>query len=481
MVKEKIMKENIKAVVVRKTDYQALIAPYRDTAFANLKRLVAIDSTYDSKTKTAEHPFGIGVDRALKYVADLGATMGFQVNRCDNYVTELTYGSGSKVLDIYAHCDVVSVNKEQWIHDPFALTLSPQKMMYGRGTNDDKGPGLACLFAVKALIDSHRLFGFRLRFLFGGNEENDSLCLKHYFEEMKRPYPTIGFSPDADFPLIYGEKSIYAYEADYAIDLPEVAPFSLGNALNIVLSDAVITLKKPSKDIATELAKYLKKYPQVSATFAQGVLSFQGKPSHGSLPWNGVNAGLHLLNFLGQVYEKPILQKIFTDYEDGKGIAFGGNFKNKYFSCSSYNVGRVSFDGENVKISVNLRFPAGLDVNKVIANVTKKTKAEVTLLGGSEGFVADPKSAFIQTLLKAYQDETGDTKSKPLAIGGGTYARESKNSVAFGAAFPGRECRMHGNDEFYPLGDFEAAMQIYAHAVDALASYLRTDTHGTDK
>ena len=77
-------------------------------------------------------------------------------------------------------------------------------------------------------------------------------------------------------------------------------------------------------------------------------------------------------------------------------------------------------------------------------------------------------------MLNAYQQETGDLTSKPEAIGGGTYARESKNSVAFGAQFPGRDYRMHGDDEFFPLSDFYDNMQIYARAVYDLSEYLRS-------
>jgi succinyl-diaminopimelate desuccinylase len=64
-------------------------------------------------------------------------------------------------------------------------------------------------------MDKGRLGGYKLRFLFGGNEENDSLGLKHYFKS--HSYPTLGFSPDANYPLIYAEKSIYSYTASYPL------------------------------------------------------------------------------------------------------------------------------------------------------------------------------------------------------------------------------------------------------------------------
>ena len=163
------MKENAMPVTIKETDYQKLVAPYKEDAFQALKELVSIPSVLDEDTKSEAMPFGKGVDEALNYVAKLGKKLGFSVDRCDNYITELTYGEGEKTFDIYAHCDVVPVKKENWHHDPFLLTLEEGNIRYGRGTSDDKGPGLSCLFAVKALRDNKRLGGYKLRFLFGGN------------------------------------------------------------------------------------------------------------------------------------------------------------------------------------------------------------------------------------------------------------------------------------------------------------------------
>lgn len=468
------MKENAMPVTIKETDYQKLVAPYKEDAFQALKELVSIPSVLDEDTKSEAMPFGKGVDEALNYVAKLGKKLGFSVDRCDNYITELTYGEGEKTFDIYAHCDVVPVKKENWHHDPFLLTLEEGNIRYGRGTSDDKGPGLSCLFAVKALRDNKRLGGYKLRFLFGGNEENDSLGLKHYFHALNKGYPTLGISPDADYPLIYAEKSIYAYEADYHIELPLVEEFALGAALNIVLASATVTLKGELDRAKILAEKYKADYPKVKISFDGNKITFLGHPYHGSRPWNGVNAGLHLLNFLGILFDKPELSEIFKDYEDGRGTHFGGNFKNVHFTESSYNVGRIDYKENKLSLFVNVRFPSDRKVETVRDNLKKHDNANYTLLGGSDGFVADPESDFVKILLKSYQDETGDTKSKPEAIGGGTYARESKNSVAFGSQFPGRDYRRHGDDEFFPLSDFYDSRQIYAHAIDKISEYLRT-------
>ncbi len=468
------MKENAMPVHMNDTEWKKLVEPYKEEALQSLKELVSIDSVLDPKTQSKDMPFGKGVDEALEYVAKLGKKLGFKVDRCDNYVTELTYGEGKKIFDIYGHCDVVPVKKENWTGDPFKIRVVDGNILYGRGTSDDKGPALACLYAVKALMDNNMLGGYKMRFLFGGNEENDSLCLKHYFEEMKKEYPTLGISPDADYPLIYGEKSIYAYEASYPVTVLGISNFSLGSALNIVPAEASCEVSLHQDDIEKELPSYLERHKNVKASFDGKTLKFFGKPYHGSMPWNGVNAGLYMLHFLGKVFNSKIFQDVFFAYHDGVGETFNGNFKNEFFTETSYNVGRISYDQNKLTIAVNVRFPSDMDVKKVIDNVSEKTHAEVTLLGGSDGFVADPKSDFVKILLNAYQKETGDLESTPLAIGGGTYARESKNSVAFGAQFPNRDYRMHGDDEFFPLSDFYDNMQIYAHAIYDISEYLRS-------
>ena len=59
---------------------------------------------------------------------------------------------------------------QDWDHDPFD-PIEKDGMLYGRGTQDDKGPLLASLFAVKALMDAGVKFNKRVRFIFGTDEE----------------------------------------------------------------------------------------------------------------------------------------------------------------------------------------------------------------------------------------------------------------------------------------------------------------------
>jgi len=58
---------------------------------------------------------------------------------------------------------------------------------------------------------------------------------------------------------------------------------------------------------------------------------------------------------------------------------------------------------------------------------------------------------------------------KPLVIGGGTYARAVKNTVAFGADFPGQPELAHQKNEHITVANLIKCAKIYADAIFELA------------
>jgi acetylornithine deacetylase/succinyl-diaminopimelate desuccinylase-like protein len=75
----------------------------------------------------------------------------------------------------------------------------------------------------------------------------------------------------------------------------------------------------------------------------------------------------------------------------------------------------------------------------------------------------------VKTLLAVYREVTSDEDAKPLAIGGGTYARAMPNCVAFGPNFPGSPETAHQADEYVILKELYRAMAIYAAAIYKLS------------
>ena len=81
----------------------------------------------------------------------------------------------------------------------------------------------------------------------------------------------------------------------------------------------------------------------------------------------------------------------------------------------------------------------------------------------------DGDSEFISTLLRTYEEYTG-RKDECIAIGGGTYVHELKNGVAFGAAMPETDNRMHGADEFAVIEELIVSAKMFAQVIIDLCS-----------
>lgn len=84
---------------------------------------------------------------------EVAGNLGFKTHYGDgSYYGYAEVGEGAEMLGVLGHLDVVPPGKlEYWSHDPFN-PVEKDGMLFDRGTQDDKGPMIASLFAVKALM-----------------------------------------------------------------------------------------------------------------------------------------------------------------------------------------------------------------------------------------------------------------------------------------------------------------------------------------
>lgn len=446
---------------------EKLAEKYYDLAIDSLKKWIQIDSTFDESTVTELAPFGKGVQKALEYIASLAEKDGFNVDRCDGYCTEISYGEGP-LIAIYAHCDVVPVSGK-WKFPPFSATIEDD-IMYGRGTSDDKGPAIASYYALKLLRDNNLINGYKVTLVIGGNEECGSRCLEHYFHSLHKPYPSYGFTPDGDFPLIYGEKAIATYKVDLNIDIKEISSLNGGVVINSVIDEchAKFNVKLDENKIKEYCLKNNLKYE-----YHDDELVFYGKSSHGSLPQEGINAGLHMIKFIGLMFNYDQLVKTGDGYMDGSGKNLGVYYESKLLHSTTYNVGLISYNNGVLEYSVNFRYPENVNAEEVCKKLDTLSLGKVHYLGTGDYLLVDPESQMIKTLMNCYQEYTHDYKSQPMAIGGGTYAKESRNTIAFGSHFPGREDHIHEANEKIHLEDLRKSISIYASAIDELGKLTK--------
>ena len=440
-------------------DYKKLMKQYYVDMLDVLKRFILIPSVYDEKTKTKDMPFGKDVNDALTFMARLGERYGYDVDRCDGYATEITIGEGEKLISIFAHADVVPAPGE-WKYGPFNPVVENNNL-YGRGTSDDKGPLIAAFYAAKALYDNSLIKNTRIRFVVGGDEERGSSCLHHYFEVLKKEEPTYGFTPDSDFPLIYGEKGITDFHVRKKIVIPNVKSIKGGVVTNAVCDKCLVEMDKDESFIS-----YLEDN-NVEFEQTENGLIFLGKAVHGSTPQFGKNAALIALEMLGKFYHVDELSKIGSELSDTTGKAFDLYSHSELLGDTTYCVGIISYENDELYFTVNFRYNENVKPELYKANFDHHFNVESTMKEPSNPLLFDPKCDLVSTLLKAYRLETNDM-SAPLTSGGGTYAKHAKNTIAFGALFPNRESTMHEIDEYINLDEFYLSSAIYAHAIKLL-------------
>ena len=457
---------------MKKTIYDKMTAKYQRDLMKSLTEFVAINSAYDENTADETYPFGKGVSAALDYITLLARNDGFEVTNYDNKVVEILVGEGKQNLTIMAHADVVPAG-DGWDQDPFTL-VEKKGVLYARGVSDDKGPLLAAYYALKALRDNNKLGDYQVRFLVGGNEESGSLCMEHYFHVLKKKQPTLGFSPDSDFPLIYAEKGIINFAVSTLVKIPGLISLKGGTARNAVIDKCVLKTEINSNFLQYILNNFHRDEAIIKTEEDVTTVTFIGKAAHGAHPEAGVNAGMMALNALAGFTKDPTLVRLVKLYEPLDGKGYGCDAKSKEMGHNSSTMGLLSIEDNKLELTINFRYVNGCDQKQLIANFKEANKGFNVKVESTDPILFNEKdSVLIQTLLHSYQEETGDMKSEPLAIGGGTYAKTANNVVAFGMQFPGWDSLMHSPGERTKKDDLIKSMSIYARAIYELGEALK--------
>jgi len=436
------------------------INDYKDEAMELLKKLISFKTILNEYNPNSDAPFGLENKKALEYLLAKAKEDGFIVKNVDNYAGHIEFGSGEEILGVLAHLDVVPVNEVEWDSNPFELSIRDNKM-FARGSIDDKGPLVSAYIALKILKDSGFVPNKRIRLIVGCDEESGSRCLHHYFKTEEKPQ--IGFSPDAEFPLIYGEKGMLSYDICGQEDI--IFEFNCGDRYNIVPSKAECRL---NINLENEYKEFLKKNNYNGEYKDERYIAY-GLAAHAMCPQNGVNAAYILFEFLSE-YTSSRLARFVKEYfiGDVHGKKLGYDYYDDDMKELTSNLAVVKLSDSKFKIGVNCRVPVN-EQFKVIEDCVRacasKYNYEFKNLGSSPRHFVSLNSVLVKTLMECYQEVTNDYESKPITIGGGTYAREIGNAVAFGPVFVGREDVCHIANEYMYVEDFYNSMKIYMRAM----------------
>ncbi len=414
----------------------------------------------------------------------MGKDYHFFVKNLNGYAGMIEHGSGEESVGILCHLDVVPAG-EGWMTPPFAADIRHGRI-YARGAIDNKGPTMAAFFALVIVSELHLPLSKRVRMILGTDEESEWRCVDHYFkhEEM----PTIGFAPDADFPIIHAEKGIADTILQWSFpennDLNDIclSHFHAGERFNMVPDQATAILKGEREQLDKVEEAFRKnlllKRHNGSALFQEQTLTltYEGVSAHGSTPEEGINAGNELAAFLSEID----LQREANDYlafvvkylvGEMNGETLGIASSDEVSGPLTVNAGLFRFDDKDASIGLNIRYPVTVSGETCLAALrltAEKNSTTFLVKDHMEPSYVEADHPLIQTLQAVYKRQTGE-EATLLAIGGGTYARSLDTGVAFGPMFPGREDVAHKKDEYIDIEDLLKATAIYAEAIYELA------------
>ena len=427
---------------------------WQDDLVEALRSVCSIQSIKGEKTANA--PFGEQTRLALEVFLEIGRNLGFRSVNLDQYAGYVEMGEGDRLVAALCHLDVVPAG-EGWTTDPFLPVIVAGKMI-GRGTSDDKGPAIAVLFAMKALLDSGYQPLGRIRLIVGLDEESGSKCMAHYVRVAD--LPLAGFTPDASFPVIYAEKGMC--QINLTVDHGQTDTDALrltggmaGERANVVPGSCCLTFTDPNGLVSC--------------------IQVEGKPAHASTPWNGRNAISLAMEEAAARLAAAGCSHPFVDFYrkvigmdwDGRGLLIAGSDESGPLTL---NAGIFHLDERTAGVTLDIRYPVTWSYAEIAATVGRRA-AE---LGGSAAFTMnspplhEPTNApLVMALTAVYHDLTG-LDSTPVAIGGGTYARSMPNIVAFGASFPDDMDAAHQAGESVDIGNLLAASAIFREALVVL-------------
>lgn len=439
----------------------------------DIDTLVRIPSTEDLDHAAPGAPYGEGPAEALKAGVALAEKLGYDATNMDGHIAFADLpGKSDTQIGIIGHLDVVPAGSG-WNFEPFQVTRKDGYLI-GRGVLDDKGPSVVAMYAMRFFPQHDIELPYTIRMIMGANEESGMRDVAYYREHVADP--AFIFTPDADFPVCYGEKGGFdgRFESVPMGGDAMIMDFGGGNATNAVPAEAYAIVKAdPSTLVGTDRIT-------VSDASGNARLDAKGIGGHASKPEGTINAiGLivdYLLeNDLCSDEERAFLtlQHDLLSASDGSGV--GVKTSDEHFGPLTLIGGTVEKNGDRIVQTIDIRYPTSITADELIEKLGSRAKEigaefDNTLL--MVPFLVEPDSPMIQALLDSFNDATG-MHEKPFTIGGGTYAREFTSGASFGPNMPWLDhpdwiAGEHSANEGVSEDMLKSALKIYILTIDRL-------------
>lgn len=434
----------------------------------DIQKMVKINSVRDVENGTKTKPFGPGVDEALTTFLEIAQNMGMRIYKDPNGLygyAEVGPEDAKEMIGILGHVDVVPVgDTDQWTKaGPFSGEIVDDTII-GRGSLDDKGPMIVNLHAVRTLMDLNVELNKRIRVIVGTAEETTWEGIEAYLE--KEEHPQIGYSPDANFPLINAEKTISQFDGIVSKINNNFTLISDG-AYNAVADKVKYTGTK-AKELVAKLQEHGTEYQQISETEVLII----GKSAHSMACYLGKNAIAYAAMALYEIDElSPSIKFIAEKFKDTfHGELICGKVEDEVSGSLTLNIGWIQINHESEKVGFDARIPVLVnesEIYQVFKQELKRYGIDYQEHKEDKKLYVSENSQLVQALLSVYREVTNKPEAKPLSSGGGTYARALDNLVAFGMVFEeeGMSDLMHQPNECLEIRFIPLALEIYAKSL----------------
>ena len=454
-----------------KSQVDAYVDEVWEDVVSDMDLLIQVESVEDKDHAAPGMPFGPNPKEELVRALAIAQRLGLEAHDCEGYIgyADLPGESDTQIATI-AHADIVPVGTG-WTFDPLHVTRK-DGCLIGRGVADDKSPLVLSLYAahfLKRLADeAGKPFPYTLRCLVGVNEETGMEDVEWYLKHYDQP--AFLFTPDANFPLIFGEKG-RIQAAISSADLGDngvIVSLDGGTVANAVPGLAEAVVRADASSLSAE--ENIEIVPE-----GEGLTRIvaHGKGGHASLPEGTVNAIGLLVDYLLEhdlcsETERQALELEHAILSSTDGSTLGIASSDKHFGPLTCIGGTAHLKDGTLIQTIDSRYPTSItaeDIKEKLSQLAAPYGASVKIQSNMVPFLTDPETPEVQTLVRTYNELSGDN-GKAFTIGGGTYARHFARAVAFGPdvegtprpAWLGYE---HGADEGMPEEQLKLALKIY--------------------
>lgn len=472
---------------------EAWIDAHKDEFISEIQGLVRIPSVSRADLAQPGAPFGPDCRKVLDYALERARFYGFDTVDHDGYAGAVCLGGtdAENSIGMIAHLDVVPVG-DGWIYPPFdAVYLPEYDAIVGRGTDDNKGPAVLGLFAMRMLREFGWPLKHSIRLICGMSEETGMQDVTALLEKGEK-FPKLTLVPDSGFPVNYAQKGSIGGELEIPCEGNLIA-FDAGSVRNVVPDHAECTLtvdaevvKNAFAALDPELASAL----TVEASEKGTVITAAGRAAHAAGPAAGISAIQLLTRALTQsgLLEGScaramagVCELTSDPFGESEGVAFRDEASGELTLV--YGVAHLK-DGV-LSLSIDSRVPISCDPNELCDRLTEGAWTNLGFTVGrrstSNPFYIpkdDPRVTGLQALYKMI---TG-SDAEPYSMGGGTYSRVMPNAITFGAGLPTKvnpsdflpegHGACHGKDEVVIMEKIYTAAKIYVLALAYLDELL---------